>query len=122
MALICQKSVCTALANGIVKRKVGYLRDMVNKRFGWFLDPDGEAPMALTYCPFCGTHLTEIHDPPMVQRIQKAAQPPKLALVPVPVAANSVNTPKTTVNTALKSPVHVAADLSWMPPAPKWEK
>src|SRR5574343_283418 len=117
MGRICQKSVCTALALGIVKRKVGYLRDIQNKRVGWFLDPDGESPDPIIYCPYCGTHLIEIHDIPVVQRT--ATRAPRIPLVapvtgpqPVTCSVNGVN--------GVNNSSTVMNDLSWMPPPPKW--
>ena len=95
MAVICQKSVCVYLAQGIVKRKIGYLQGQDTKA-GWYLDPDGD-PEPIVYCPYCGTHLIEIHHIPPIQRTRRVLLP----VAPVEEQQEAI--------------MH---DLAWMPPPP----
>ena len=108
MSAICQKSTCLALARGLVNRKVGYIKELR----GWFIDPDRE-PDAINYCPYCGTHLMEIHSSPPIQRI--AAR-----LVTQPVAPLAQQ--EAVISCTEKPARAQEQDTGWMPPAPEWDK
>jgi len=68
MSLICQRSPCS--------RMVNHLGDLVQaiQHQGWFLRAPEGALDGIDYCPWCGTHLSEVRELPPIQRVKKAPQ------------------------------------------------
>lgn len=104
MSVICQKSPCTPLTNAIG----AWVEVTIT---GWFQQVKtfkGEIhSIRLIYCPFCGTHLNEIHDERIVARIQRPAiEKPKPVLKSIPVPR------------ALAAEGALGAPFSLLPPPP----
>lgn len=102
MSAICQRSPCSRLTNviGLWVRA---------DKTGWFMRvalPNGQDDeQRIDYCPFCGTHLTEIQER-VVEKLPPRPKKPHLRAVPM--AAETTSAPA----------LHVAKPLAPPPPPP----